>query len=545
LPAKEYNNNREFYMTYLPFARHAGAAGLAALLMGAAPVALFAETPADTLVIAEAIDDIVSLDPGEAYEFSGLDLINNTYDGLVEINPTTLEMEPGLAESWSVGEDGMTYTFKMKAGITFSSGNPVTADAAAWSLQRAVKINKTPAFILNQFGWSAENVDSMITASGDTLTLKVDKPYAPTFLYNCLTAGVASILDAEVVKTHDVDGDMGGVWLNSNSAGSGAYTLKSFKPNEGYILEMRPGYWRGDAKLAKIFMMHVPEAATERLQLEKGDIDIARTLTPVELEGMAANADVKIQKDVGGQVYYLSFNQKNENYKNAKFLDAMRWAVDYQGMADTIMKGTVIPHQSFLPKGYLGALDDLPYSLDIEKAKALLAESGIAAPTVKLSVRNSADRMDVAQSIQNTFGQAGITVELDVGEGADQLKAYRARLHDATLQTWGPDYPDPNTNSSTFAENPDNSDEANNTGYLAWRNAYDPGAMTAESQAAVLERDPAKRVAMYAALQMKHRETSPFIVMFQQARNTGVRATVQNFYTGGAVDAAAYWLVTK
>jgi peptide/nickel transport system substrate-binding protein len=545
MPAEQYNNNREFHMTYLPFARHVGAAGLAALMLGAAPMALFAETPADTLVIAEAIDDIVSLDPGEAYEFSGLDLINNTYDGLVEINPTTLEIEPGLAESWSVGEDGLTYTFKMKAGITFSSGNPVTAEAAAWSLQRAVKINKTPAFILNQFGWTAENVDTMITGAGDTLTLKVDKPYAPTFLYNCLTAGVASILDAEVVKTHDVGGDMGGVWLNSNSAGSGAYTLKSFKPNEGYILEMRPGYWRGDAKMAKVFMMHVPEAATQRLQLEKGDIDLARTLTPVEIEGMVGNADVKIQKDVGGQIYYLSFNQKVEQNNNPKFLDAMRWAIDYQGMADTIMKGTVIPHQSFLPQGYLGALTDLPYSLDIEKAKALLAESGIVDAKLKLSVRNSADRMDVAQSIQNTFGQAGITVELDVGEGADQLKAYRARLHEATLQTWGPDYPDPNTNSSTFAENPDNSDEANNTGYLAWRNAYDPGEMTAQSQAAVLERDPVKRVEMYAALQIKHRETSPFIVMFQQARNTGVRANVQGFYTGGAVDSAAYWLVTK
>lgn len=248
---------------------------------------------------------------------------------------------------------------------------------------------------------------------------------------------------------------------------------------------------------------------------------------------------------MGGQIYYLAFNQKNPNYTNAKFLDAMRWAVDYQGMAYTIMKGTVIVHQNFLPQGYLGALTDTPYSLDIEKAKALLAEAGIANPSVKLSVRNAADRMDVAQSIQNTFGQAGIAVELDVGEGADQLKQYRARLHDATLQTWGPDYPDPNTNSSTFAENPDNADEAGNTGYLAWRNAYDPGEMTAESQAAVLEQDPAKRVEMYAALQTKHRETSPFIVMFQQARNTALRANVKDFYTGGAVDSAAYWLLTK
>lgn len=528
-----------------PTLRRVGAVAITALLMGAAPAALFAGTPADTLVIASAIDDIVSIDPHEAYEFSGLDLVNNTYDGLVEINPETLKLEPGLAESWTVAEDGMTYSFKMKPGLTFASGNPVTAEAAAWSLQRAVKLNKTPAFILNQFGWSIENVDSMITGAGDTLTIKVDKPYAPTFLYNCLTAGVASIVDAETVKTHDANGDLGNEWLKTNTAGTGAYVLKSFKPNEGYVLEARPGYWRGDAKIAKIFMQHIPEAATERLQLEKGDVDIARSMTPTDIAGLEGNADVTIQSDVGGQIYYLAFNQKHEQYKNAKFLDAMRYAVDYAGMADSFMKGAVIPHQAFLPQGYLGALEDTPYALDIEKAKALIAESGIKDPALTLSVRNSADRMDVAQSLQNTFGQAGIKVTLNVGEGAEQLKEYRARQHDATLQTWGPDYPDPNTNSSTFAENPDNSDEANNTGYLAWRNAYDPGEMTAESKAAVLEQDADKRVAMYADLQKKHRETSPFIVMFQQARQTGVRSTVKGFYTGGAVDAAAYWLATK
>ena len=528
-----------------PTLRRVGAVAIAALMLGTAPAALFAETPADTLVIAEAIDDIVSLDPQEAYEFSGLDLINNTYDGLVEINPATLEMEPGLAESWSVADDGMTFTFKMKAGLTFSSGNPVRAEDAAYSLQRAIKLNKTPAFILNQFGWTVDNVDAMITAEGDTLTLKVDKAYAPTFLYNCLTAGIASIVDAETVKAHDVAGDMGNEWLKNNTAGTGAYTLKSYKPNEGYVLEMRPGYWRGDAKIAKIYMQHVPEAATERLQLEKGDIDIARTLTPVDIAGMAGNADVTIQNDVGGQVYYLAFNQKNEQYKNAKFLDAMRWAVDYQGMADTFMKGAVVVHQSFLPQGYLGALNDTPYHLDIDKAKALLAESGIVDAKVTLSVRNAADRMDVAQSIQNTFGQAGITVELKVGEGAEQLKEYRARQHDGTLQTWGPDYPDPHTNASTFAENPDNSDAANATGYLAWRNAYDPGELGPMAEAAVMERDPAKRQVMYEEIEKKHRETSPFILMFQQARQTGVRSTVKDFYTGGAIDAAAYWLATK
>ena len=528
-----------------PSRRGLGKFVLAALLLGTSPLALMAETPADTLVIADAIDDIVSLDPAEAYEFSGLDLNNNTYDGLVELDPMSGEMIPGLAESWSVAEDGLTYTFKMKPGITFGSGNPVTAEDAAFSLQRAIKLNKTPSFILSQFGWTPETVDAMVSASGDMLTIKTDKAYAPTFLYNCLTSGVASIVDKADVMANEVAGDMGYEYLKNHSAGTGPYILKSFKPNEGYILEARTGHWRGDAIIPKIFMQHVPEAATQRLMLEKGDIDISRELTPTDIEGLTGNADIKMQQDVGGQIFYLAFNQKVEQYKNPKFLDAMRYAIDYQGMVDTFLKGTNVVHQSFLPSGYLGALDDVPYTLDIEKAKALVAESGIVDPVVTLSVRNASDRMDMAQSIQNTFGQAGIKVELKVGEGAEQLEEYRGRLHDATLQSWGPDYPDPHTNASTFAQNPDNSDEAKATGYLAWRNAYDPGEMTAETQAAVEEMDPAKRVEMYAAIQKKHRETSPFIIMSQISYQTGMRSNVANFYTGGSTDSAAYWLVTK
>lgn len=307
--------------------RRSGVAACAALMLATAPAALLAATPPETLVIADAIDDIVSLDPQEAYEFSGLDVVNNVYDGLVELDPATPGAPvPGLAESWSVSEDGMTFTFKMKSGITFSSGNPVTAEDAAFSLQRAVKLNKSPAFILNQFGWTAENVEEMVKADGDTVVLKTDKAYAPTFLYNCLTAGVASVVDKATVLANEVNGDLGNEWLKTNSAGTGAFILKSYKPNEGYLLEARAGHWRGDAKLKSVFMRHVPEAATQRLLLEKGDIDIARELTPVDIEGIKGNADLKVQADVGGQVFYLSFNQKNENYKNQKFLEAMRWA---------------------------------------------------------------------------------------------------------------------------------------------------------------------------------------------------------------------------
>ncbi|MCB6176717.1 ABC transporter substrate-binding protein [Rhodobacter sp. Har01] len=523
------------------------ATAVAILMAGTAPVALFAETPADTLVVADAIDDIVSIDPGEAFEFSGVDLNNNTYDTLIETDSAKPgELVPGLAESWAVAEDGMTYTFKMKAGITFSSGNPVTAEDAAYSLRRVVKMNKTPAFILTQFGLTAENVDQMVSFEGDTVTLKTDKVYAPSFVYNCLTAGVANIVDMKTVMEHEVEGDMGNAWLKENSAGTGAYVLKSYKPNEGYVLEARAGHWRGDAKLKNVFMQHIPEGATQRLLLEKGDIDIARELTPTDVDGLAGNADVKIQNDVGGQVYYLALNQKKAELANPKVQEAMRWAIDYTGMTETILKGQWVVHQNFLPKGFLGALDENPYSLDVEKAKALMAESGLTLPLeVGFTVRNNQERMDIAQSVQNTFAQIGINLVLDVGDGAQVLEKYRGRQHDITVQTWGPDYPDPHTNASTFAMNPDNSDEVKATGYLAWRTAWDPGELNAETAAAVEEMDTAKREAMYADIQRKVRDSSAFILMFQQARQDGMHANVTGFYAGGATDSAAYWTVTK
>jgi peptide/nickel transport system substrate-binding protein len=320
----------------------------------------------------------------------------------------------------------------------------------------------------------------------------------------------------------------------------------SFKPNEGYVLERREGHWRGDAAMKTVFMQHIPEGATQRLLLEQGDIDIAREMTPTDIEGIAGNPDLKVVSDVGGQIYYLALNQKKPELANPKVQEAMRWAVDYQGMTDSILKGQWVVHQAFLPEGFLGALTETPYSLDIEKAKALMAESGVTLPLeVKFTVRNNQERLDIATSLQNTFAQAGINLTLDVGDGATGLATYRGRLHEMTLQTWGPDYPDPHTNASTFAQNPDNSDEAGNTGYLAWRTAWDPGELHAMTDAAVQERDTANREAMYEEIQRRHRDNSAFVMMFQQARQDAMRANVEGFYAGGATDSVTYWTVTK
>src|SRR5688572_29527547 len=234
----------------------------------------WAETPADTLVIADTIDDIVSLDPAESFEFSGQDALENVYDRLIQIRPATnFQLEPGLAESWSVSDDGKTYTFKLKEGIKFHSGNPVTAEDAAWSLQRVVKLNKTPSFILTQFGFTPENVDQMIKATGpNEFTITTDKAYAQSFFYNILTAIVASVVDKTEAMAHEQNGDMGYEWLKTHSAGSGPYMLRAWEPNDSIVLERVDGYWGGDVALQRVFVRHVPEGASRRLLLEQGDV---------------------------------------------------------------------------------------------------------------------------------------------------------------------------------------------------------------------------------------------------------------------------------
>ena len=182
----------------------------------------------------------------------------------------------------------------------------------------------------------------------------------------------------------------------------------------------------------------------------------------------------------------------------------------------------------------------------MDKAKAALAESGFAdCGPIKISVREAQERLDIAQSLQNTWGQLGCDVELIVGTGAQTLDRYRAREHDIYLGAWGPDYPDPNTNAGTFAYNPDNSDEAGATGLLAWRNAWGIPEMSEQTLEAVVENDTGARRDMYLALQKEHQQVSPFGVMFQQIEQNGMGESVENFVAGGATTAVSYWVITK
>ncbi|MFE0016352.1 ABC transporter substrate-binding protein [Mesorhizobium sp. NPDC059054] len=531
-------------------------AALAALVYAGSPA--LADTPPDTLVQAWAIDDIISLDPAEAFELSTGEITGNTYDMLVRLDANdTTKVVGGIAESWTVSDDALTYSFKLKPDLKFASGNPITAEDVAWSFERAVKLNKSPAFIIQQFGLTGDNVaEKAKAADATTFVFTVDKAYAPSFVLNCLTATVGAIVDSKLVKEHvaaatpsadyKFDNDFGNAWLKTNYAGSGPYKTREWRANEVVVLERNDNYYGTKGNMTRVIYRHVKESAAQRLLLEKGDIDIARNLQPGDYEAVGKNADLATVAAPKSTVYYVSLNQKNPNLAKPEVREAFKYLIDYDALGDTLLKGIGVVHQNFLPKGILGAVDDKPYKFDVAKAKELLAKAGLADGfSVTMDTRSGQPESGVAESIQQTAAQAGIKIELVPEDFKQLLTRYRARQHDIAILQWGVDYWDPNSNSETFATNPNNADDSMNK-TLAWRNAWDvPAEIQKESAAALLERDAAKRTQMYQGIQKKIREQGPFNFIWQQTEVAGLRKNVQSFKLGPTFDTNFVAPVTK
>jgi peptide/nickel transport system substrate-binding protein len=135
-----------------------------------------------------------------------------------------------------VSPDGKTYSFELKPGLKFASGNPITAEDVVWSLQRAVLLDKTPAFILTQFGFTKGQRQGQGQANRPAeLSIETDKAYAPTFVLNCLTANVAAVVDKKLVLSKEVNGDLG--------YGLAEDQLRRLRPDEAARMACQRGAW--------------------------------------------------------------------------------------------------------------------------------------------------------------------------------------------------------------------------------------------------------------------------------------------------------------
>jgi len=502
-----------------------------------------AATPRDVAVMAKQIDDITSLDPHESFEPSGNEIVWNCYQVLVtpdRADPTVLRGD--LAESWQAAEDGLSYTFRLRPNARFASGSPVTAEDAAFSLQRAVMLDKAPASIISQFGFTRDNVGERIRAADDrTLVLRLAERKAPSFLLYCLSAAVGGIVEKKAVLARQQCNDLGNAWLKTNSAGSGAWVVRSWRPGESVALDANPA---ADSAIRRLLIRHVADPSAQLLLLRGGDADIARNLTADQLR-LLSSGGYTISAQGRAMLMYVAMNQQHPELARPGVRQAIKWALDYEAIQHSIVPTTYRVHQAFLPQGFPAALDDTPFRKDPARAKALLAEAGLAGGfEVTMDHPSASPHSDIAQAVQANLGEVGIRVRLLAAEGRQVITKTRARQHQLALLTWGSDYFDPEANAGTFCANTDNGPEAHKR-TLAWRSAWQDQELTQQAVANVTERDAERRLGLYKQMQREHRERSPFAIMLQQTDTAVLRPGVSGFEIAPAGRPIRYAGITK
>lgn len=509
---------------------------------GATPAA----SPPGVLVVVQSLDDLVSIDPAEGFELSSLEVLASLYERLVRPDPADpIHLKPGLARNWSADPGGRSLTFELSADACFSTGRPVRPEDVIYSLARAVKLNRAPVFILNELGWTADNVDSHLTRlDASHVRISWTAAAGPAFALSIMTAPVASILDQTEVLAHQTAGDAGNVWLKGHSAGSGPFKLRRYIAHEAVVLDANPLAPAGAPLLKTVVIKNVTDAATRRLLLEVGDADIARDLGPDQLDALRGKAGLTIEQFPSAAIHYLLFNTANPDnpaLRNPALWQAARWLIDYDGLANKLLRGQYQVHQGFLADGFPGALDTTPYHLDVQRAKAILAAGGLGGGAhIKLLVFNQPPYGEIAQSLQASFARAGIQLEIVPQLAGELYSKIRTRTEEAAWLYWIPDYFDANSTAGAFASN-----REDGTHTLAWRAGWRIPELTEKTAAALSEQNTNARITRYLDIQREVQHSSPYVIALQERSELAIRANVKGYVQGPTADMSYYDRVTK
>ncbi|KKX33354.1 ABC transporter substrate-binding protein [Rhizobium sp. LC145] len=506
----------------------------------------WAASPPNMLVIGTNLTGIRTLDPAQNNARTVSELISNLYDNLVQLSPDDLQtLKPMLATEWKVSEDGKLITLTLRDDAVFQSGNKVTAEDAAWSIQRVIKMGQVGSTDIALWGFTPENVDQLVRAKDDhTLEIELPQPVSSDLVLYSLAGSSIGIVDKKTAMSHEANGDFGGAWLSANSAGSGPFTLAQWRPNDVAIFNAQPDYWGGKPEMARVVARHIPESGNLRLQLEAGDVDVGHYLASGDLDALSKSEDIVIDSVPGLGFYYVALNQKDPDLQKPKVREAFQHAFDWKAIADNIMRYTGFPWQSMIPRGMIGAPTEVVdrYNYDPAKAKQLLAEAGYPNGLKKVLNPSGAPTLPFAEALQASARAAGIELDLVPGEFTP---AFRERKYEVLLGNSGARLPDPFAVATQYAYNPDNSDEARLGSYYLWRTAMKVDELNGLVDQSMKERDTAKRTEIFKKIDTIYGGmNSPLMIFFQRTDPYVMRANVKG-YQGHTTWSTRWHDVTK
>lgn len=355
----------------------------------------------------------------------------NCYDRLISHETKTLadgspsydrdKFKMELAEDMNVGD--MSVTFKLKKNAKFHDGAPVTAKDVKWSFDRAVSVGGFPTVQMK--AGSLVNKEQFVAV--DDATFRVDLAKKDRLTIPDLAVIVPGVYNSELLKKQATEKDPWALdYTKSNTAGSGAYKVTSWKPGVETIYERNDAWVGGKLpEIKRVIWRTIPSGGNRRALMERGDADISFDLPAKDFAEMKKEGKLKmISNPITNGLYSVELNVKTPPFDNPKVRQAVAYAIPYQKIIDAAMFGVANPMFGAASNdGPGGAVWPQPtgYSTDMEKAKALMQASGVGPveTTISFDLGDGVNSEPIAILLQESLGQIGIKTTINKIPGAN------------------------------------------------------------------------------------------------------------------------------
>lgn len=453
-------------------------------------------------------EDSTTFDPIATAQNVDFWVFSNVFDVLLRVDKAGKELLPGLAESWEMAPDGLTYTFHLR-DAKFSDGTPVTAEDAAYSLTR-IRDSE-----LSLWSDSYKIIKDIATPDAKTLVITLSGPSAP-FLSTLAMPG-ASIISKAAMES------MGEEAFAEKPVGSGAFMVEEWRRGDRVILKKNPDYWdAANVSLDGVEWISVPDDNTRMLAVQAGEMDAAIFVPFSRVAELQKDANLSVVIDPSTREDHLLLNHEHAPLDNPKVREAIDYAIDKQAIVDTVLFGQGEVANSYIPKGALYHSDDNgARGFDPEKAKTLLAEAGVGAVSLNYVV-NAGNEVDeqIAVLLQQQLGAVGIDVKLQKVDPSQSWDMLVNGEYDVSVMYWTNDILDPDQ-KTTFVLGHDVN--------LNYMTRYQNDTVKQLVADARLEMDPVKREAMYAEIQKLAKADTHWIDLYYSPYISVTRKGVEDF----------------
>jgi peptide/nickel transport system substrate-binding protein len=462
----------------------------------------------DATIVYGTTEKVTDLDPAHAYDFHTWEIFYNIYQGLLKYPAGKTELVPGLAESYTISEDGKEYTFKLREGLKFTDGTPFNADAVKWSIDRVMNLKGDPAWLVTDF---VEKVE-VVSEYSVKFVLKNAVAYFPALVATVPYYPVNPNVYPEDKIIRDPSELKGGQLV-----GLGPYKVASFKRDEEVVLEVNPDFYGERPKNARVVIRYFADATTMRLALEKGEIDIAfKSFNPSDISDLEKSEKIVTIKGQGPYIRYICMLCDSEPFKNKVLRQAVAAAVNRPEIIQKVFLGQNAPLYSMVPMGmwsHTDAFKEVYGDGNIEKAKELFASQGYSESNpfpVDLWYTPSHygdTEVDMAAVLKEQFEATGVMkVDVKSSEWATYKDNWRNKVMPMYLLGWYPDYIDPDNYTAAFA---------GTAGSIGMGIFFSDPVWDAKLTEAQIVTDMAKRTALYEEIQKMWTDEVMTVPIFQ------------------------------